>query len=151
MLWKFLRRLPTFLDGPTARKTSQDLQLKLAAMGHRRRLGAAEVAAHDPTRCARPPFNLPPRSLITLVASTHRPSLLAVQGRFENNGTASKRWFAGRGAESLAARAHTHGVPLLFEPLNRYESNLINCVADGVALLNRSRQRREACFAICFT
>jgi len=41
----------------------------------------------------------------------------------------------GEALESLAARAHTHGVPLLFEPLNRYESNLINCVADGVALL----------------
>src|SRR6185437_13944979 len=25
--------------------------------------------------------------------------------------------------------------PLLFEPLNRYESNLVNTVADGVALL----------------
>jgi sugar phosphate isomerase/epimerase len=35
----------------------------------------------------------------------------------------------------LAPRAKAGGVELLFEPLNRYETNVINCLADGVALI----------------
>ena len=35
----------------------------------------------------------------------------------------------------LAARAERHGVPLLFEPLNRYETNVANTLMDGAFLL----------------
>jgi sugar phosphate isomerase/epimerase len=35
----------------------------------------------------------------------------------------------------LAAHAQSLGRPLFFEPLNRYESNLINTLADGLALV----------------
>ena len=37
--------------------------------------------------------------------------------------------------EELGQRAGTHGVPLFYEPLNRYETNLCNTMADGVRLL----------------
>jgi sugar phosphate isomerase/epimerase len=36
----------------------------------------------------------------------------------------------------LGERARRHGVPLLYEPLNRYETNLVNDVAGGVKLLH---------------
>jgi sugar phosphate isomerase/epimerase len=35
----------------------------------------------------------------------------------------------------LGPYAANHGVPLIYEPLNRYETNLIKTVADGVAFL----------------
>jgi len=35
----------------------------------------------------------------------------------------------------LGAHAGQYGVPLLYEPLNRYETNLVNTVEQGVALL----------------
>lgn len=35
----------------------------------------------------------------------------------------------------LGEHARQYGVPLIYEPLNRYETNLINTVADGVSLL----------------
>ena len=35
----------------------------------------------------------------------------------------------------LGQHADAHDVPLIYEPLNRYETNLINTVADGVTLL----------------
>ncbi len=35
----------------------------------------------------------------------------------------------------LGDHARGYGVPLIYEPLNRYETNLINTVADGVELL----------------
>ncbi|TWT52373.1 sugar phosphate isomerase/epimerase family protein [Allorhodopirellula solitaria] len=39
--------------------------------------------------------------------------------------------------EELAAHAATFQLPLIYEPLNRYETNLINTVSDGVAFLDR--------------
>jgi sugar phosphate isomerase/epimerase len=43
--------------------------------------------------------------------------------------------YLGEGFEELAEAAAQHGVPLLYEPLNRYETNLINTIADGKHLL----------------
>jgi sugar phosphate isomerase/epimerase len=37
--------------------------------------------------------------------------------------------------ESLARVAAGHGVSLIYEPLNRYETNMANTIADGVALV----------------
>ena len=37
--------------------------------------------------------------------------------------------------EELSRHAATFGVPLLYEPLNRYETNLVNTLAEGVALV----------------
>jgi sugar phosphate isomerase/epimerase len=36
---------------------------------------------------------------------------------------------------ALGQHAEGYGVPLLYEPLNRYETNMVNTVADGVSLL----------------
>jgi sugar phosphate isomerase/epimerase len=36
---------------------------------------------------------------------------------------------------ALGDHARTHGVPLIYEPLNRYETNLVNTVEEGVRLL----------------
>ena len=43
--------------------------------------------------------------------------------------------------EELGPRAQAHGVPLLLEPLNRYESNLLNTLAEGAALLEPLQTR----------
>ncbi len=37
----------------------------------------------------------------------------------------------------LALHASVHGVPLLFEPINRYETNLVNAVSAGLLLRER--------------
>lgn len=37
--------------------------------------------------------------------------------------------------DECGSHASQYGVPLIYEPLNRYETNLCNTVADGVALL----------------
>ncbi len=39
--------------------------------------------------------------------------------------------------DDLGRHAEGYGVPLLYEPLNRYETDLVNTVADGLALLGR--------------
>jgi sugar phosphate isomerase/epimerase len=43
--------------------------------------------------------------------------------------------------EQLGPRAHAIGVPLLFEPLNRYETNLVRSVAEGLELLKPLRTK----------
>ena len=37
--------------------------------------------------------------------------------------------------DDLGEHAAQYGVPLIYEPLNRYETNIVNTQADGVALL----------------
>ena len=41
----------------------------------------------------------------------------------------------GEALQALGEYAGRHGVPLIYEPLNRYETNLANTVAEGAALL----------------
>lgn len=43
--------------------------------------------------------------------------------------------YLGEALNECGDHAATHGVPLIYEPLNRYETNLCNTIADGVALL----------------
>ena len=49
-------------------------------------------------------------------------------------------WMA-EALEQLGPRAQAHGVPVLLEPLNRYESNLFNRVADSLEFLKSLRTR----------
>ena len=75
----------------------------------------------------------------------------SLQGRFEVSVTREQAldWLAAA-LNELGERAEDHGVPLLFEPLNRYETNLINSVEDGVVLLNRLQSRNVRLLADLF-
>jgi sugar phosphate isomerase/epimerase len=66
----------------------------------------------------------------------------SLQGRFEGSVSREQAldWLA-EGLNDVGEHAARRRVPLLYEPLNRYETNLINCVQDGVALLDRLRTR----------
>ncbi|MCA9177924.1 MAG: sugar phosphate isomerase/epimerase [Planctomycetales bacterium] len=52
--------------------------------------------------------------------------------------------------EVLGEHASQHGVPLIYEPLNRYETNQVNTVADGVCLLERLSTRNVTLLADLF-
>jgi sugar phosphate isomerase/epimerase len=52
--------------------------------------------------------------------------------------------------DELAGRAHGYGVPLLIEPLNRYESNLLNTVEEALTLLQSLRSRNVRLLADLF-
>lgn len=58
-------------------------------------------------------------------------------------------WLAD-GLTTLANVAEAQGVSLIYEPLNRYETNLINCLADGVAFLDRLPTRNVKLLADLF-
>jgi len=60
----------------------------------------------------------------------------SMQGRAEGEVSHEQHlvWLA-EALDELAPRAADHGTTLLIEPLNRYETNLINSVADGAKLI----------------
>jgi sugar phosphate isomerase/epimerase len=78
------------------------------------------------------------KGIIDLGAPFGAPAIVgSMQGRA--GGTQDKRAALGHLADSLrklARYAADHGQKLMFEPLNRYETDLVNTLADGAALLD---------------
>lgn len=75
--------------------------------------------------------------LIDLAGSFGAPAILgSMQGRWEGSVTheQSLAWLA-EALEQLAPRAHALKAPLLLEPLNRYETNLLNRVDQTLSFL----------------
>ena len=75
----------------------------------------------------------------------------SMQGKW-GDGTDKKTalGYLGEALNECGEHAATHGVPLMYEPLNRYETNLCNTVADGVALLESIKCKNVVLLADLF-
>jgi sugar phosphate isomerase/epimerase len=111
--------------------------LKLAAVGTgagwvRQKLHL--VDAHPTTRVAAIDFI---RTIIEMGAPFGAPAIIgSMQGRWQDDVDRDTAFAHLREAlNTLGRHAHDRGVPLIYEPLNRYETNMCNTLADGVALL----------------
>lgn len=62
---------------------------------------------------------------------------------------AARQWQR-EGVDLLAEKADALGVEILVEPLNRYESNLLNTLGDGAALLSELRRQNVRLLADLF-
>jgi sugar phosphate isomerase/epimerase len=118
-------------------------QLRLAAVGtgggwvlHRLSLTSADPDVRSRAR----EFV---RSMIDAGGRLGAPAILgSMQGRWGdgvNRETAIAHLAAA--LEDLGEHARRHNVPLLYEPLNRYETNLVNTLDQGVELLRSLRSR----------
>ena len=75
----------------------------------------------------------------------------SMQGRFENAVTREQAFAWLREAlDDFGAHAHDRGVPLLFEPINRYETNLCNRLGDTAELLSSLQTRNVKLLADLF-
>ena len=77
------------------------------------------------------------RSIIDAGAQLDAPAIIgSMQGRFEGVVTKEQAldWLR-EALNDLGEYAKAGGVPLIYEPLNRYESNLLNRAEDAVAFL----------------
>lgn len=77
------------------------------------------------------------RAIIDLGGEFHAPAIIgSMQGKAEGEVTREQAltWLAEALAD-LGAHAARHGVPLLYEPLNRYETNLLNRQLDAAQFL----------------
>ena len=78
------------------------------------------------------------RSIIDAGAQLGAPAIIgSIQGRFEGEVTNLRGAVAAhKRSNDLGEHAKAAGVQLIYEPLNRYESNLLNRAEDAVAFLS---------------
>lgn len=77
--------------------------------------------------------------IVALAARFAAPAIIgSMQGRAEGGVSReqARSWLA-EALNELGTRAELHGTPLLYEFLNRYETNLCNTVAESLALLDQ--------------
>jgi sugar phosphate isomerase/epimerase len=117
--------------------------LRLAAVGTGAGWLTRRLSLTDPDAAARARARAFIAAIVDLAGGFGAPAILgSMQGRVPE-GVARKTalgWLA-EALEQLGPRAHAHGVPFLLEPLNRYETNLLNTVADALAFLAPLRTR----------
>ena len=91
-------------------------------------------------------------SIIDVAAPLGAPAIIgSMQGRHAGAVDApTATGYLADALEELGAYAATYGVPLVFEPLNRYETNLVNTVEVGVALLDSLTTRNVVLLADLF-
>jgi sugar phosphate isomerase/epimerase len=78
-------------------------------------------------------------SIVDFAGPLGAPAIIgSMQGRSGGEGVdaTTARRFLCDALEEVGAYAATYGVPLIYEPLNRYETNLATTVAAGVELLD---------------
>jgi sugar phosphate isomerase/epimerase len=127
------------LDGHALRELLQCHGLRLAAMGSGAGWVQRKLRLTDPDPhvriCARDFIG----AIIDFAGGFGAPAIVgSMQGRWGDGVSREQalEWLAEE-LEQLGPRAHALQVPLLYEPLNRYESNLFNTVAESLDFLRR--------------
>ncbi len=143
---------PEAVDVKELRQLLDSHGLKLAAVGtgagwvkHRLTLalpdGAARRAARDFVR-----------SIIDLAGSRGAPAIIgSMQGRWGDGvDRATHLGWLSDALNELGEHARTFGTPLLYEPLNRYETNVCTTIEAGVQLLRGLSSRNVLLLADLF-
>ena len=124
-------------DAGELRSLLDDNGLELAALGtgagwviHRRSLTSADASE----RAQAIDFV---RSIVDAAGEFGAMGIIgSMQGRFgDGTDKPTALGYLSEALETLGEHASQYNVPLIYEPLNRYETNLVNTVAEGVALL----------------
>jgi sugar phosphate isomerase/epimerase len=143
---------PEAVDVRALRKLLSDHGLALAAVGtgagwvkHRLHLSLPDAAARAKARAFI-------RSIIEFGGALSAPAIIgSMQGRSgdEVDHPTALRYLSDA-LEELGEHAKQFGVPLIFEPLNRYETNLVTRVESGVKLLHSLSTRNVVLLADLF-
>jgi sugar phosphate isomerase/epimerase len=134
-------RTPEELSLAQAKRLPAQHGLKVAAVGTGAGWVAHQLRLTDPdleTRCRARAFV---SAVIDVAGDLNAPAIIgSMQGRWEGSVTREQAlaWFA-EGLEEFAARAASYGMPVLVEPLNRYETNVLNSVEDSIGFLKTLR------------
>jgi sugar phosphate isomerase/epimerase len=92
------------------------------------------------------------RAMIDFAGACGAPAIIgSMQGRHGDGvDAASAMGYLKDALEELGEHAKQYGVPLLFEPLNRYETNMVNTVEAGAAFLRSLSTRNVMLLADLF-
>ena len=132
-----------FAPGPDAvgsaalGKQLADHRLKLAAVGTGAGWVIHKLSLTDPDVGVRKKAADFIRSMIDFGGANQAPAIIgSMQGRWGGSvDKATARGWLGEALVDLGEHASQYNVPLIYEPLNRYETNLCNTQGDGVLLL----------------
>lgn len=131
---------PEAVDVPRVQKLLSDHGLALAAMGtgagwvkHKLHLCVPDAAARQRAKAFI-------KSIIEVAGSLGAPAIIgSMQGRHGDGVDRIKAWgYLTESAHELGEHARGHGVPLLFEPINRYETNMVSSIDTGLDLIRDS-------------
>lgn len=118
-------------------------KLKLAAVGTGAGWVVRRLSLTDPLAEARAEARRFVGAIVDAAGRLGAPAIIgSMQGRWTADVPREQAlaWLC-EALEELGLRAERLGVPLLIEPLNRYETNLLNRVEDGLAVLDSLRTR----------
>lgn len=128
---------PEVLNDPSIGTLLSKYRLSLAAVGTGAGWVKHKLALTSPDAAVRAKARDFIRDIVNAGGKFGAPAIIgSMQGRWADaidKPTALK--LLGESLVELGAAASKHGVPLIYEPLNRYETNLITTMADGVAYL----------------
>jgi sugar phosphate isomerase/epimerase len=132
-------RAPDALDPAEVRRLLDDNGLKLAAVGTGAGWVVRRLTLTHPDARRRAEALRFVRAIADLGGPFGASAIIgSMQGRWggdEGVDRETARGYLADALEALGDHAAQYGVPLIYEPLNRYETNMANTVADGVALL----------------
>lgn len=112
-------------------------RLKLAAVGTGAGWVIHQLTLTSPDASVRSQAREFIRSIVGAGGKLGAPAIIgSMQGRWGQTvpRESAIAWLT-EALDDLGEHARQYGVPLIYEPLNRYETNIVNTQADGVALL----------------
>jgi len=127
-------------------------RLKVAAVGTGAGWVIHKLSLTSPDEAVRTKARDFIRSIIDAGGKLKAPTIIgSMQGRWgEGVSREQALGYLTDALNDLGHHAHQYGVPLIYEPLNRYETNLVNTQTDGVALLKSLRSENVTLLADLF-
>jgi sugar phosphate isomerase/epimerase len=129
---------PKSLDVVRLTDVLKERGLRVAAVGTGAGMVLHALSLIDPDKERRAAAREFVRGMIDLGSRFQAPAIIgSMQGKWGGDlDRAAGLELLGQALEDLGRHALRYGLPLLYEPLNRYETNLINTLGDGVAFLD---------------
>lgn len=128
---------PEAIDVNVLRGLLEENNLKLAAVGTGAGWVKHKLHLVLPDESQRAKAREFIRSIIDVAGQCQAPAIIgSMQGRWGDLPRDTAMGYFAEALNDLGEHARQYGVPLIYEPLNRYETNMANTVEAGVALLN---------------